>query len=272
MKKVDILKFVMSFLVIFIHVSWYYEDSICGYYLTNTICRFAVPFFLICTGYFCNGDFLKTIKRLLILYTVWVVIYFSTTEAGIRALLFDGLSFHMWYITYSIWGLILLYFLLKVLDIKKVMGISFILYFLPYCMGINTQFLFTVFVLSLGIYMRDHEIKMNNIWMLIISLIFLILEIHVIKTNFIICASLIPGVVAIFNLAKNGLQNNGLRTFRNLSTVIYFCHVYVLRMVVVFVSNIGVTFLITAVVSFIISVIVVKGSECKYCKVLKLLY
>ena len=103
----------------------------------------AVPFFFIASGYLCFRGMdaadeklfrriRKTIKKLAVLYCVWVVIYLPTTLFGVaefsdssplknavvllRNILLIGegpYSYHLWYLHASVIGFILIYFCLK---------------------------------------------------------------------------------------------------------------------------------------------------------------
>lgn len=277
MKKIDILKFIMSFLVIIIHVFCsigYNSSSPVGFYIVNTICRLAVPFFFLCSGYFCNIHSLKTVKRLTVLYVLWSMIYFTIMKFDLAAFLFQGTVFHLWYMVYSIWGLLLIYFLSKKISINNIMAASFFFYVVLYLSGIDNQFFFAVFLLSLGQCMREVEVvdKKNNIILLIISLICLVIEINTIETGVAVFISLVPGVVALFNLAKDDSAGKGMPLLRKSSILIYFNHIYVMRTVFIFTANPWLALLLTSAVSFAFAVLIIKLSEIKYCKFLKKLY
>lgn len=279
MKKIDILKFIMSFLVIIIHVFCspdvrYETSSYIGFYTVNTICRLAVPFFFLCSGYFCNIHSLKTVKRLTLLYVIWSIIYYPINEFSLVQFLFKGSVFHLWYIAYSIWGLLLIYFLSKKVSINNIMAGSFFFYVVLYLSGINNQFFFAVFMLALGQCMRDAKVvdKKTNIWLLIISLISLVIEINTIDTNVAVYLSLVPAVVALFNLAKDENAGKGLSLLRKSSTLIYFSHVYIMRIVVAFTVQPWLALIITSVITFAISVFIIKLSEINTFKFLKNLY
>ena len=278
MKKIDIMKFVMSFLVITIHVfvATGYTSCPAGFYIVNTICRLAVPFFFLCSGYFCNVKSLKTIKRLTILYIMWSLIYSVIVKFDIVSFLFKGYVYHLWYMVYSIYGLLLIHFLTKKIDIRYIVGIFFALY-LPLYISNRlcglTQFFFAVCLLSLGQYMK-YKIALNkktSIIILLLSIIGLVIEVNLIDTDVATYIFLIPGVFALFDLLQDS-KNDGAISLRKYSTLIYFNHVFVMSAILLISNNPWVSLLLTSVVSLIISILIVKLSNIKCCKFLKILY
>lgn len=79
--SIDLLKVLLSFFVMFIHLKLLntYQPEI-SYFLVNGIFRVAVPTFLVINGYFLfpvigTEKFRTQIKKLLILYVTWMIIY-----------------------------------------------------------------------------------------------------------------------------------------------------------------------------------------------------
>lgn len=79
--SIDLLKVLLSFFVMFIHLKLLntYQPEI-SYFLVNGIFRVAVPTFLVINGYFLfpvigTEKFRTQIKKLLILYVAWMIIY-----------------------------------------------------------------------------------------------------------------------------------------------------------------------------------------------------
>ena len=77
----NIARFIAALLVVAIHTSPI-EGNL-GYLLCNVIARVAVPFFFVTSGYFFyikfkeNNGYKKIyIKKLVVLYTVWYILYF----------------------------------------------------------------------------------------------------------------------------------------------------------------------------------------------------
>lgn len=141
----DIAKLLMALLVVEIHTRPFmdFDSQLISRIATGIDCV-AVPFFFIASGYLCFRGGVevddqklfwgirKTIKKLAILYCVWVVIYLPTTLFGVvefsgsgplkstvvflrNALLMgEGpYSYHLWYLHASVIGFILIYFCLK---------------------------------------------------------------------------------------------------------------------------------------------------------------
>lgn len=132
---VDLVKFIASLLVVAIHTSLFSDVSETLYFVTvQIICRLAVPFFAVCTGYFLgkrydfgeqgsSGNrmmFLRQWKKLILLYAVWSVVYlFVSIPHWIRIGWFSswafvdyaiaactkGAYYHLWYL----WGMIVSY-------------------------------------------------------------------------------------------------------------------------------------------------------------------
>jgi len=141
---VDLFKFFFAFCVIACHIHPYgvEEYKIFSIYnFLDTILNAAVPFFFIASGFFMarklkspisHKENMKVIlgilKKYLVLYLVWTLIYLPITiyhyinsEASPLGIAFDFLngmfftgqhwySWHLWYMCSLIWALILLYF------------------------------------------------------------------------------------------------------------------------------------------------------------------
>lgn len=53
---IDLAKYIASILIVALHAGLFQDISSKLYFVTvQYICRFAVPFFLVCTGYFLTG-------------------------------------------------------------------------------------------------------------------------------------------------------------------------------------------------------------------------
>lgn len=120
----DLAKFVFSFFVVAIHTSPLYQTSYWGnFIIIQYLGRYAVPFFFIASGYFMaqnkNLQFeikniFSQLKRILILYAVWSLIYFpfqlnNTHHDLFKTIDFDSIKeyfirsiylssyYHLWY-------------------------------------------------------------------------------------------------------------------------------------------------------------------------------
>lgn len=124
--NIDLLKIILAILVIAIHV--FPSTGVAGalgiayYYMANSIARIAVPLFFILSGYFLGNNMqkavaFKTVKRILILFLVWQIIYFPFFYQDLPAdqITFKRITFtliygylHLWYLSSYIVGILLL--------------------------------------------------------------------------------------------------------------------------------------------------------------------
>jgi surface polysaccharide O-acyltransferase-like enzyme len=115
--SIDILKFIMSFLIVGLHGKIFEDISNPLYYfVVSGITRIAVPIFLIVTGFYfyevnMKENFKKWIKRLFYLYIIWTIIYYYWVFLPYKAMIisiFFG-YYHLWYIIGSLYALILVW-------------------------------------------------------------------------------------------------------------------------------------------------------------------
>lgn len=160
---IDIAKYVSALLVVCIHTFPFYELSISlNTYWIQTVCRLAVPFFFVCSGYFffrkwdannpeANHEALALYeKRLLKIYLIWTVIYLPYTIwdyahsgfriyhiiAYLRDVLLNGSYYHLWFLPalmLSTWIVSKLYHQNK---LKKVLRVTLILYVIGYLLNV----------------------------------------------------------------------------------------------------------------------------------------
>ena len=140
---VDIAKFICSIMVVMIHVPPFGRGSemlvseSVEYAFCSCLCRIAVPFFFICSGFLLykktsSADFSfsptkKYALNLFRLYVIWSVIYFplcyiidfkdkktgSAVIQYIRNFIFSGSYEHLWYLTATVFAVIVISLLLK---------------------------------------------------------------------------------------------------------------------------------------------------------------
>lgn len=153
---VDLTKFIMSLLVIVIHVhplGHGHDSEIANFYIMNLLPRLAVPFFFVISGFFL---YKKTtlpqftlspskayLLKLLRLYLIWSVIYFPCSIDGIfyagDGVFFGALRFvrdmflgsyvHLWYLASTIMAVLVISLLLRAgLKPALIMAISSVLY------------------------------------------------------------------------------------------------------------------------------------------------
>lgn len=137
--SIDIVKFLMAILVIGIHTEPF-QNNIWLDRGFGIITRLCVPFFFIVSSYLFwnkpNQNLGRYIKRMLILYFIWTIIYLPLYWNSIknmsilsilRGLLWDGNLIHgLWFLLASIVGLLFTYGLSKKLNIRIVFIISII--------------------------------------------------------------------------------------------------------------------------------------------------
>lgn len=150
---IDMMKFLMAILVVFIHISPFIDvDVDINFFTSIVITRIAVPYFFIASGFFL-GLKIKKVKeqyeiyhilkkqtyRLLMLYCIWSLIYFpysiyiniETNKPIIRYLqecIFEGSHVHLWFLPSLIIAQIIATFLYKNVGIRRSLIIAFILY------------------------------------------------------------------------------------------------------------------------------------------------
>jgi serine/alanine racemase len=149
----DYFKLIAAFLVVAIHTSPLESISVEGdFFLTRILARLAVPLFFMATGHFVLSDYLKnieagsksvflSIKKLFFLYGIAIIIYIpigiysgqyrnKSFGALIQMLLVDGTFYHLWYLPASIVGILILYYLRRILSLHKIAVLSVVLYFI----------------------------------------------------------------------------------------------------------------------------------------------
>jgi len=123
--SIDYFKIVLCILVIMIHMQpLFTPDSLLGWFLSNGIGRIGVPCFFIINGFYLHSKIssgkaiLKYLKRLIIIYITWTFVFllFTIKYTDIR-LIFSLLFgiYHLWYLSALIGGVIIFYFLKKVI-------------------------------------------------------------------------------------------------------------------------------------------------------------
>lgn len=159
---VDLSKYIASLMVIAIHCDLFYDiNTRLNFFTVNILCRLAVPFFAMCTGYFLSSKLsfndkldktkknkqivLKQWKKLFVLYIVWSFLYcifsipnwISTGLFSKRAFIDYGIGavlhrsyYHLWYLLGILYALPLLYLILRKIKVEFYLLVSGILYFI----------------------------------------------------------------------------------------------------------------------------------------------
>lgn len=143
---IDLAKYVASVMIVAIHTGLFSDvNENLSFVVVNIVCRLAVPFFAVCSGYFIGGRlefdktmlcsshnkavFIKQWKKLILLYGVWSVIYlfhsipmwieigwfspFAFVDYAIGAVT-NGSHYHFWYLWGMIYTLPVFYGLLRI--------------------------------------------------------------------------------------------------------------------------------------------------------------
>lgn len=162
---VDVAKYVSALLVVCIHTYPFYEVSpVLNTYWIQTVCRLAVPFFFVVSGFFffrkiVKGDeesnkeaLINYEKRLGKIYLTWTVIYLPYTIwdyahanfhiyhifAYLRDVLLNGSYYHLWFLPALMLATYIVYHLYTNKNLKCALIVSFILYVLGYLINVYT--------------------------------------------------------------------------------------------------------------------------------------
>lgn len=129
--SVDLLKIGLAISVILLHCAFLKEyNEELSYILVQGIFRVSVPVFFIINGYYFkkvldSGGVLKWVKRVVILYSVWSIIYIPFWVFTLKLIIVYIIIgyFHLWYIKAMLLCGITL-FLLRKLDERKLLFLS----------------------------------------------------------------------------------------------------------------------------------------------------
>lgn len=315
---IDVVKFIASILVIAIHTGVFSETNIIAWQF-DLLARLAVPFFAVCTGYyfgqkcvFKRGKLLDNsqnrkliinyIKKITILYTTWSIIYLVISipkwiETGwfskaafkdwIVAFCVRGSYYHLWYLLFLIYGILLTYIIWKKISVQYFGLIGIVLYtievlqygyrmFLPVFLGSMLGIYDTLPCLSsitrilpmllIGIYISCEKRKSNRFYILglVGSIIVVLVERNLLFMNGQDGVSYIfttlPTSYFLFQVIlgyKNILSSNS-KIFSELSTIIYVSHPLLIEGLYTTLEVNVVLFLITTVAAVTSSVIYLK--------------
>lgn len=200
--NLDILKFILCLMVFLIHYSMYLDIPQSLYYITvNGIYRIAVPLFFVINGYFFFGSFTKGnqsiyIKRMTVLYIIWMIIYAPfwinpsnlSLKDLVRNLLFG--FHHLWYLPAVIVSTLIFISIHKLSDKFKII-VTALLYLVGTCIGYLSvleihpfEFLsgkyylyrngifFSLFFFTIGFLINKHEIhrKIKSLNIIIVAI------------------------------------------------------------------------------------------------------
>lgn len=275
---VDLLKFVCAILVFVIHVPLFPGDSF-EFWFQNYLCRLAVPFYFVCSGYFLFRkmplyepdtdrirDYCFKILRLLGIWTI---------------LLFAGNTVHLWYLRGTVIAVVMLGLCLRLrLRLPLIWAAACGLYaigllgdsYYGLTAGWTDSFVIKLFSKSYGLFFNTTR---NGVFMgfifilmgatlaahpvglrprtalagLVLSMLCLFAEVfllqyHKIPADHNMYIFLLPAVFFLFCLATGiTLKDRPIyRHLRNIGTLLYFTHVMVDHVVSIAVSVLGNTF------------------------------
>ncbi|KNB60900.1 acyltransferase family protein [Chryseobacterium sp. Hurlbut01] len=262
---IDVLKIVLAFFVVFLHMNFLKETvPTLSYVFVNGLFRIAVPVFLVITGfYFFHIDDFKKLKKWLfrtfILYAIWMLLYISYWKDSDQIFLTIIFGYHhLWYLIGTFFSGILLYFLRK-----KSSGILIFLavslFLAGYCVQVlgnlhyfdkeqdvvlnmyllYRNFLFVCFpFLTIGFLINKHKIDLsryNNSYLLLIAVILFVFVEAFFNYNWVssentdILFSLLFACPLVFLYSKNIYIKTNSKILANLSTAIYVVHPMIMK-------------------------------------------
>lgn len=144
---VDLFKFISSILIIGIHTNLFADiNDTLNFAVVDIVCRLAVPFFAVCSGYFLSKSLAKNefrakpIKKqewkLIKLYALWTVLYllysiptwiktgwmsFGAFKDYALATVTQGCHYHLWYLISLIYALPLFYLCVRFTKNRKLL-------------------------------------------------------------------------------------------------------------------------------------------------------
>lgn len=153
---IDLFKFISSILIIGIHTSLFVDiNDTLNFAFVDIVCRLAVPFFAVCSGYFLSKSLAKSeyeakpIKKqewkLIKLYVLWTVLYllysiptwiktgwmsFGAFKDFALATFKVGSHYHLWYLISLIYALPLFYLCVKFIKNRRVLFIMMLVFYI----------------------------------------------------------------------------------------------------------------------------------------------
>ncbi|HHK5763445.1 TPA: acyltransferase family protein, partial [Serratia marcescens] len=260
-------------LIISMHVHNLGMESIYSYSLVNGLFRYAVPFFFIVNGYFLitsieKSGFYTWVKRVIILYTLWMIIYLpiyykqfdihtSTGKLDLAITMLLGFH-HLWYLVAMFVGGVLL-FLTRKSNMNVMLAISFALiicgvliqYYLKIhgkqltqdryiLINLYRNFLFMGFpFMFIGHYLRTQKIEINQkiaISIAALSAFCVIFESiyyysigDILPIDTLFSVSILAP--ALFLIAKNINIKKSVKSMSTIATAVYLTHPFIIKIV-----------------------------------------
>lgn len=262
---IDVLKIVLAFFVVFLHMNFLKETlPTLSYVFVNGLFRIAVPVFLVITGfYFFHIDDIRKLKKWLfrtfILYTIWMCLYISYWKDSDQVFLTIIFGYHhLWYLIGTFFSGILLYFLRKKSSVILIF-LAVTLFLTGYCVQVlgnlhyldkeqdavlnmyllYRNFLFVCFpFLTIGFLINKHQIDLskykNSYLFVVLSILFVFAEAFfnyywVSSENTDILFSLLFACPLVFLYFKNIYIKTNSKILANLSTAIYVVHPMIMK-------------------------------------------
>ena len=144
---IDLFKFISSILIIGIHTNLFVDiNDTLNFAFVDIVCRLAVPFFAVCSGYFLSKSLAKNefrakpIKKqewkMIKLYALWTLLYllysiptwiktgwmsFGAFKDYALATVTQGCHYHLWYLISLIYALPLFYLCVRFIKNRKLL-------------------------------------------------------------------------------------------------------------------------------------------------------
>ncbi|MCD0456484.1 acyltransferase family protein [Chryseobacterium sp. LC2016-27] len=263
--SIDVLKIILAFFVVFLHMNFLIETyPLLSYLLVNGLFRIAVPVFLVITGfYFFHIDTTKKLKKWLfrtfLLYAIWMLIYISYWKDNDEILLTIVFGYHhLWYLIGTFFSGSILY-VLRNQNSKLLIALTVILFSLGYVVQVlgnlhylnagsdfllndyllYRNFLFVCFpFLTIGFLINKHQIDISTYkhssWLVVLSILSVIGEAffnykYISNESTDILFSLIFASPLLFLYCQTIYIKTTSKIFASFSTAIYVVHPLIMK-------------------------------------------
>lgn len=263
--SIDVLKIILAFFVVFLHMNFLKETHpLLSYLLVNGLFRIAVPVFLVITGfYFFHIDTAKKLKKWLfrtfLLYAIWMLIYISYWKDNDEILLTIVFGYHhLWYLIGTFFSGSILY-VLRNQNSKLSIALTAILFSLGYVVQVlgnihylnagsdfllndyllYRNFLFVCFpFLTIGFLINKHQIDISTYkhssWLVVLSILSVIGEAffnykYISNESTDILFSLIFASPLLFLYCQTIYIKTTSKILASFSTAIYVVHPLIMK-------------------------------------------
>lgn len=259
----DYYKLFLSFWIVVVHMGPMFDSDILSWFTSESIARIVVPSFFIINGfYFANKasnkkEIISYLKHLLIIYTVWAIIYLKYYISADAVIFYYIMGFfHLWYVPALIFGIIILVLLKKILKKDYILLIiAILLYATGYILEFEATSLYEVRnglyygfpLITIGFCCRtmqlDKRIKTTYlVALLVIGLIGLFTESYLTykmtaQSRDLYLSALICPFAAVMLAIKHPKYKTGefyTTYLSHLGSAIYFCHFLVIKEFTIF--------------------------------------